>query len=209
MMSLPAKISATPELGPAMRSLPPRWQRCVYALFACKGNLTQAIEDAGYKGTRKSLHRMASRLFGDDRVRAAIREECVRRIDVHEPEMLETVLDIARNPEEKAADRLRAAAMVWDRSRPVESNLKIDVQHHVSTDERDLQHYRALQKLGAPREAFTARFGINGLPRIEAMAAAELAKQQQIEGSVITVDADDYEEVVPDDDEETEPEELP
>ena len=97
--------------------------------------------------------------------------------------------EIMANPAEKASDRLRAAAMLWDRSRPVETKLKVDVEHHITHDERDMLHYRALQRIGAPPEAFLARFGHNGLPRIEAMVAADDDKTKAIEGEAI-VDAE-------------------
>jgi hypothetical protein len=76
----------TPELGPAMRALHPRWQRAVTALFATNGDRSKALRLAGYKGTPDSMRVMAHRIFADDRVRAGIREEANKYIDVAEPE---------------------------------------------------------------------------------------------------------------------------
>lgn len=101
-------------------------------------------------------------------------------------------MGILRDTNEKAADRLPAVSMVWDRANPVMSKHKIEVEHHLTQPELEMQHYRALQKLGAPRDAFIARFGPNGLPRIEQMIAADEAKRRQIESDTIEVD---YEEV--------------
>lgn len=184
-----------PEYGPAMRAISPKWRLAVEALFATRGDMTKAIELAGYRGTRESLKVMASRIFADNRVRMAVKEVCNQRLDISEPEVLMATLEIAHNPGEKAADRLRALGMIWDRANPIMSKHKIEVEHHLSTDDRDIQHYRALQKIGAPRDAFLARFGPNGLSRVEAMIAAEDAKHREIEGPTIDVE---FTEVAPD-----------
>src|SRR5262245_47318450 len=179
-----------PELGPAMRVLPLRWQKAVTALFLTKGNRTAALRAAGYKAKPNSLHVIASRVFADDRVRAAVREVAIQMIDVAEPELLAITLDIMRDSENKAADRLAAIRMVWDRANPVMTKHKVEVEHRLSSDEIDAQHYRALQRLGAPQEAFLARFGHNGLARVRVMIAAEEAKLKQIEAPADIVDAE-------------------
>ena len=191
MSNLPARHNhePQPELGPAMRSLYPRWRKAVLALFLTDGNRAKALQVAGYNASSsKSLANMASRLFSDERIRLAIREECAKRIDTTEPELISTTLSIMRNSGEKAADRLRAVDMMWQRANPVMTKHKIEVEHDMSTDERDIAHYRALQKLGAPQQAFLDRFGPNGLPRVEAMVIAEEAKRQEIEAGV-TIEA--------------------
>jgi phage terminase small subunit len=132
-----------PELGPAMRALPLRWQRAVTALFVTKGNRSAALRAAGYKAQPNSLHVLASRIFADDRVRAAVRECAARMIEIAEPELLATTLDIMRDTATRPADRLAAARMVWDRANPVLNKTKIEVEHHLSSDELDAQHYRA------------------------------------------------------------------
>jgi hypothetical protein len=65
------------------------------------------------------------------------------------------------------------------------------------SDELDAQHYRALQKIGAPQEAFLARFGHNGLALVQTMILAEEVKQKQIEGSAGIVEGE-FEEVTAD-----------
>jgi hypothetical protein len=180
------------ELGPAMRALSPRWRIAVHALFETKGNRSAAARAAGYKGTARNLASYASRMFSDPRVRAAVKEECVKRIDILEPELIETTMTIVRDAKMKPADRLRAIGMAWDRSNPVQSKLKIDVEHHLSTDERDIQHYLALKKLGAPHDAFLRRFGPHGIARVEALVLAEEARRRQIEGPTIETE---YEEI--------------
>jgi hypothetical protein len=187
----------TPEMGPAMRALPPRWREAVTALFATSGDRTKALRLCGYKAdNKKSLYVQACRLFADDRVRAAIREEAAKQIDIAEPEMLGTTLGILRDRAEKASDRLRAVSMIWDRSNPVISKHKLEVEHHITDAERDVRHWHALKKIGAPPEAFLARFGPNGLPRVEALVLAEEAQRRGINGhaEANTIEAD-YEEI--------------
>jgi hypothetical protein len=185
-MSKEIRTSDAPELGPAMRALPVHWQRAVTALFITKGNRTQAVKLAGTYNTDNhgSIKQLAYRLFGDARVRLAIREVAGALIETAEPELLAITLDIMRDSTVDAKDRLMAARMVWNRANPVITKHKIDVEHHLTSNELDVQHYRALQKLGAPMSAFLARFGHNGLERVEALIAADNAKVKQIEGTV-------------------------
>jgi len=183
-----------PEFGPAMRALNPRWQKAVVALFLTDGNRAAALRMAGYKGKPSSIYVLASRIFADDRVRAAIREEAGKQIDIAEPEVLGTVMSIMRDANKRDVDRLHAARMIWDRANPVLSKHKIEVTHTLTNDERDMQHYRALRRLGAPQEAFQARFGHAGIARVEAMIAAEDAKQKQIASQAGVVDGE-FEEV--------------
>ena len=164
-----------------MRVLHLRWQRAVLMLFVTKGNQTDAVQLAGYQGSHKSLAVTASRIFNQDAVRAAIAEQMRSRIDIAEPEVFEIVAGIMRDPEEKAADRLRAAAMVWDRSNPVMTKHEIVVSHQMTDEERDIRHWHALKKIGAPQDAFLARFGPNGIARVEALVLAEEAKRREIE----------------------------
>jgi len=179
-----------PEYGPAMRAIHPRWQRAVTALFATAGDRTKALAMAGYEAKRDSLHVMASRIFADDRVRAAVREEANKFLEIAEPEMISTTLHILRDPKERASDRLRAIEMIWNRSNPVVTKHKLEVEHHLNSDERDVQHYRALKRLGAPQDAFIARFGPHGIARVEAMILAEDTKRI----AATTIDAE-FEEV--------------
>jgi hypothetical protein len=80
--------------------------------------------------------------------------------------------------------------MVLGRTDPEIQQHKIEVEHFVTNEERDIQHYRALKKLGAPAEAFLARFGPNGLARVEALILAEEAKRREIEDTGTTIVAE-------------------
>jgi hypothetical protein len=184
-----------PELGPAMRALPPRWQKAATGLFITKGNRSAARRMAGFSGTSENANaEEACRMFQDPRMRAAIRELAAQMIETSEPELLATTFEILRDATQDAKDRLMAVRLIWDRARPLVTQHKVEVEHHLSSDELDQQHYRALQRLGAPMSAFLARFGHNGLARVQAMIVAEDARQKQIGSSAGTIDGE-YEEV--------------
>lgn len=183
------------ELGPAMRALSPQRRAAVRALFRTKGNRSAAARLAGYKGSPRNLAAHASRMFAAPGVRAAVKEECTRQIDISEVEIFETTMGIIRDKKQKTADRMRAIGMVWDRANPVMTKHKIEVEHHLTTDERDIQHYQALKKLGAPHDAFLRRFGPNGLARVETLVLAEQARRQQIEGKTIDAEYEEIEEI--------------
>jgi hypothetical protein len=177
------------ETGPAMRALSPRHRQAVIELFNTGGNRTEALRRCGYGGKPDNLNSHASKFFSDRRVRAAIREQCEAKLQYIEPELLEAVAAMARDEKVKSADRLRALAMLWDRSRPVESKHQIEITHTVSDDERDVAHFRALQRIGAPEEAFQRRFGSNGLERVKLLVLAEDSRQRQLDGRVIDAEA--------------------
>jgi hypothetical protein len=183
------------ESGPAMRALSARHQMAVRALFEFGGNRTAALRACGYGAgdsdkQKRNLNAEASRFFADRRIRAAIREECAAHLENIEPELIASISTIASDKGEKAADRLRALSMLWDRSRPVESKHKIEVEHVVTNNERDIQHYLAMRKIGAPPDAFLHRFGANGIARVEALVAAEEARRSQLDSQVIDADCE-------------------
>jgi hypothetical protein len=181
-----------------MRVLSPRWQKAALALFTTRGNRTAALEIAGYKrgtGSGKGINVLAWRMFNDDRMRAAVRELATRMIETTEPELLATTFEIMRDNAIGPRDRLAAIRMVWDRANPVLTKHKIEIEHHLSSDQLDVEHYRALKGLGAPQSAFLARFGHNGLARVEAMIAAEDVKHKQIETDYQEVNDGEVEEV--------------
>jgi hypothetical protein len=189
VMPAPAR-EPQPEIGPAMRSLPERWRRAVEALFITKGDMTAAWRMAGSMAGPKGCKVIAGRVFHDPRVVAAVREEVARRIGVIEPKLLGILDEIMLSPKEKAADRLRAIGMVWERSRPAVMHHKIEVEAHLNDDQRDMAHYVAMKQFNMPAEAFVQRFGPNGLARVEAMVLAEEARQRAVEHPPPTIEAD-------------------
>jgi hypothetical protein len=107
-----------------------------------------------------------------------------------EPELIAVTFEILRDTAQDPKARLSAARLLWDRARPITTQHKIAVEHHVSSDQLDEQHYRALQRIGAPESAFLARFGFNGLSRVRALVAAEDRKQKQIADQSGAIDGD-------------------
>ena len=109
------------EFGPAMRVLHTRWQRAVLALFQTRGNMTAALELAGYKSdNRHSLKATAWKIFHDDRVRAAVRETASADDRDHRAGIIGDhawTLCAMLGPD--ARDRLMATRMIWDRATPV------------------------------------------------------------------------------------------
>jgi hypothetical protein len=191
MTDIAASNEPVAEFGPAMRALHPRWQRAVIGLFIAGGNKTQALRYAGFKdGNLNSIKSTAWKIFADPRMKAAVLEECANHLGTAAPEMLAIVAGIARSTKARDADRLAATRIYLDRGLPLTTTHRVEVEHHLSVDQTDMEHYRALQALGAPQSAFLARFGHNGLARVETMIAAEDAKHKLIEA--------DYQEVATD-----------
>jgi hypothetical protein len=178
------------ELGPAMAALRPHWRKAVLGLFLHRGRRTKAYLEGFPNGNPEYAYSRASRFFGDKRVIAAVREVALKNLQIEEPELLGVVHDIIRDVTADNRDRLMAVRMVWDRTRPAESKLSIDVSHHLTVEQTEVQHYRALQRLGAPRQAFIERFGHNGIERVERLVAIE----DKREAASKVVDAS-YEEV--------------
>jgi hypothetical protein len=183
------------ELGPCMRALPSnRWRAFVECLLLeppGHGAQTNAARRAGFGHARTSplnMAKIASRSMRDDRIVAAIGEECRKLLRGGAPDAVKALQNLVRNPEHR--DHVRGIALVLGRTDPEIQQHKIEVEHYVTNEERDIQHYRALKKLGAPAEAFLARFGPNGLARVEALILAEEAKRREIEDTGTTIVAE-------------------
>jgi hypothetical protein len=95
---------------------------------------------------------------------------------------------------ELARDRLAAVRIIWDRANPVINRTKLEIEHHLTNDERDISHYRALQRLGAPQDAFLVRFGHTGMARVQALIAVEDSKVKQLADKSDVIDGE-FEEV--------------
>jgi len=168
------------EFGPCMRALKPQQQRAVLALFQTEGVRTEAMRLAGYSTkSAKSLKSHASAFFRNERVRAAVREVAEHEIAIAEPELLALTWRIARDVGTAPRDRLRAISMVWDRTNPVLHKHEVKVGVHLTAEEIDVQHFRALRKLNAPQQAYLDRFGINGVERVKLLVHAEDEKQKR------------------------------
>jgi phage terminase small subunit len=168
------------EFGPCMRALKPQQQRAVLAVFHTEGNRTEAMALAGYSTkSHKSLKSHASAFFRNERVRAAVREVAEHEIAIAEPELLALTWKIARDVGTAPRDRLRAVGIIWDRTNPVLHKHEVRVGVHLTAEEIDVTHYRALQKLNAPQQAFLERFGVNGIERVRQLVYAQDEKQKR------------------------------
>lgn len=105
------------DWGPAMAALRPR-QRVFVQEYLNNGgvNAQDAARKAGYdKGSQGSLDVQAYRLIRDKKVLAAIREECMNRMQSFGPEMFNIIVAIARDPNTPAGERRKSAEAVMDR----------------------------------------------------------------------------------------------
>jgi len=194
----------TPELGPAMRALPnDRWR--AFVEFYLLGTFTnhrknnfgpqaQAARKAGFGGpktTPKIMAQLGWKLMRDDRIIAAVAEESRKLLRSGAPEAVKAVRDGVRDPTHK--DHARFVAMTLDRTDQLESHQTIDVIHkHIDRDQEEIEEFRAVKQLGAPREKLIEIFGGNGLERLERLEAADTAQRARdakvIEGEAVEVE---------------------
>jgi phage terminase small subunit len=174
------------ELGPAMRDLSEQQRLFVQHYIAevmvkPHGAPTRAAAAAGYKSNNRSnLGKQAHDLLHDPsrspKVVAAIQEESARYIRAGAPEAVAALFNVIRNPEHK--DHVRAIGMIVDRTDPIISKQVIDVTHRqVDPDKEALEEMRAAKQLGATRDKLLELFGANGLDRLEALEAVEMAQR--------------------------------
>jgi hypothetical protein len=171
------------QLGPAMKALPnDKWRAAVefYLIEAGRhGSQTAAARRAGFgngKTTPLNMARIASRLFHDDRMVAAIAEEARKIVRSGAPEAAKALLNLVRDPEHK--DHARGIAMLLARVDPEVQHHDMQVTHRVvDPDEEALEELRALRSLGTSRAKLLELFGGNGLARLEKLEAAELERR--------------------------------
>jgi hypothetical protein len=188
------------QLGPAMQNLPNHgWREFCYHLVTQKpghGALTRAARAAGFgkKSTPTNLAKMAWRMAQDVRLIAAVAEESKKVLRIGHPEAVAAVLALVRDP--TARDHMRAVDAILNRSDPIESHSRhnIEVLHRtIDPDREALEELRALRHLGTPREKLLDLFGHNGLDRIEALEAADTSRRADsakvIEGKTIEMEA--------------------
>jgi hypothetical protein len=192
------------QLGPAMRALPnDRWR--AFVEFYLLGTFTnhrknnfgaqaEAARKAGFgklKTTPRAMAHMAWRLMSDDRMIAAIAEESRKLLRSGAPEAVKALLNMVRDPNHPG--HVRAVGMSLDRTDPLESHQTIDVIHkHIDRDQEEIEEFRAVKQLGAPREKLIEIFGGNGLERLERLEAADTAQRARdakvIEGEAVEVE---------------------
>jgi hypothetical protein len=85
-------------------------------------------------------------------------------------------MNMVRDPQHR--DHARAVEMIISRTDPAISKHSVDVTHrHVDPDREALEELKAARQLGATREKLLELFGPNGLDRLEALEAVELAQR--------------------------------
>ena len=134
------EIETSPTWGPKMAALPnERWRRFVCALYEVggrsKGRSLRACKEAGFGkegSSRDTLRAQAGRLMADSRILAAIEEEGHRRMRALPPAAIDALERLLDRPDHK--DHARAIGMVIDRSDPVQTlhRVEVDHEHHVS-----------------------------------------------------------------------------
>jgi hypothetical protein len=147
------------ELGPAMRALNVRQRLFVEALLM-QGNADQhrAAAAAGYTGTDEVLRSTGSRLARDDKVRAAIHEESIRRMESAAILATSVLVEIAGDSMHK--DRLKASLAILDRV-----GLHATTEHKVTVKkEDDADKIRAIcllaDKLGLDKKILLGQAGV-------------------------------------------------
>lgn len=126
----PAMFNAS--LGPAMRALNPRQQAFVdYVVTTGTRNFSEAAREAGYSGHPATTQVQASKMRHSQAVADAIIEEGKRRVNMHLPMALQTVLTIASDPSHKDALKAGLALMAMSGVSPVTmSKSEQHVIHH-------------------------------------------------------------------------------
>ena len=140
--------AAEGAFGPAMVALPTDRQRAfVIALLDTGGiNHTKAAQLAGFEGDNNSLKVTAHRVFHDERVQAAIREEANRRLHASAGLAVCVLVEIATSaPQPK--DRIKAAQAILNRTGMHEkTEHKVTTTDISKTDEELVKRAKELAK---------------------------------------------------------------
>lgn len=122
LVVIEALAGGNTDFGPAMRKLSTELQRkyVLIRVMQGKSNFAKAAELAGYSAVSEgSLRVTAHRLEHDPKIQAAIHEESLRQARHNLGSALvrasERVIDVMENPQNKAADTLKAASIIMDR----------------------------------------------------------------------------------------------
>jgi phage terminase small subunit len=162
MVSL-AQEASEGEFGPAMQALNDRQRAFVIALLETP-NITHkaAAGLAGYspgKGNHQAIQ--GYKLFHDDRIQAALKEEAERRLHSVTALAVSVVADIALNSVDEK-NRLKAAGMILNRTGFHEtSEHKITTKNVSQTDEAMIERLKDLAKqLNIPEGALLKEAGV-------------------------------------------------
>jgi hypothetical protein len=171
-------------LGPAMQALSEKRQAFVRALVTdTKGHgaITRAARAAGFgrpNTKAQTLSKQAWALSRDERIIAAVAEESRKVLRVAHPEIINALLSVVRDKDNK--DRVRAITAALDRLDPVQTKHNIEVMHrHVDGDQEALEEYRAARELGATEDKLRSLFGGNSLAKLQRLDAEDNARRAE------------------------------
>lgn len=141
------------KLGPAMTALTEQQRRFVFALAEDgSANHSRAAATAGYSPDDYGGQRVAGhRLWHDPKIRAAIQEVALARINSAAILAGSVLQEIAENRTLSAGDRLKAAGMILNRS-----GLHEKTEHKVVVEDT-----RDPAAMVAEVKAFAARLGLD------------------------------------------------
>ncbi len=181
------------EFGPAMMALPSdKWRNFAlyYVLEGCSG--AEAVRKVGFcKPDSSDLTRtkQAYRLTSDSRMQSAILELGRKYLSSLVADSIKTLREVMADPTARNADRVKAAAVVLDRTLPAHTVMDVNHHHIVDIDHAKaaLESLRFLKSMQVPREVLIEQFGHSGLDRYERALAEEdarVGKVKVIEGRV-------------------------
>jgi phage terminase small subunit len=166
--------------GPAMSKLTERQRRFVFAMIlpGPGGDLNQtaAAAVAGYIGDRATLQVTGSRLYHDQRIRAAMLEEGLARAGAAVPVAVAQLVQIAQTSV-KETTRLKAISMILNRAgMPETTQHMVSVTKEESEGEKVERAIKMAKELGLDPKALLGRVGIT----IDAQANPSPARQADV-----------------------------
>jgi len=133
-----AAVERSLEYGPAMQRLSPMRRAFVIALLNDPSdNATRAAIEAGYSKEINSAKSIGSRLRTDKAVLEAIHECAVAQLNSLKLIATQTCQEVMRSPITAPRDKLRAAAMVFDRCGMGPESTQNVVVEHKPADRRE------------------------------------------------------------------------
>lgn len=138
------EIPPDAKLGPAMKALNIRQRAYVIAMIETGGlNYKRAAMMAGYGNNNERSAEVAGyRLAHDEDVLAAIHEEADRRLRSGSIMAVQTLLEIAQNPQAENKDRLKAVEMMLNRA-----GMHAKTEHHVKVEHKDTTDEAMIAKI--------------------------------------------------------------
>lgn len=186
LVPIEALAGGNTDFGPAMRKLSTEMQRKYVLIRIAQGkpNFRAAAELAGYSAeSENSLKVTAHRLEHDPKIQAAIQEESLRQARHNLGSALvrasERVIEIMEDPQQKGAETLKAAGMIFDRMG----------LHAVSEHKSTVEHIGDSPETIERVKRLALSLGIDA----EKLLGARLARQRAVE---VATDAE-FVEVVP------------